>query len=61
MAQRKTVRKTTNGSGRPKSNDYMVLRTVYLPASVDLRLRRKALATNKSKNQVIRDVLWEHA
>ena len=57
MATRKLGRKTENGSGQPKSNEYMVLRTVYLPASLDFRLRRKALAANKSKNEIIRDLL----
>jgi hypothetical protein len=61
MPARKAVRKSSNGIGRPKSNEYMVVRTVYLPASLDFWLRRKAQAANKTRGEVIRDLLLAEA
>jgi hypothetical protein len=36
----------------------MVLRTVYLPRDLDVRLREIAFKEGKSKNEVIREILY---
>jgi len=36
---------------------YMVLRTLYMPPSLDSFLRRRAMREGKSKNEVIREIL----
>lgn len=38
-------------------NSYMVLRTVYMSPEMDIKLRRRARAQRKSKNEVIREIL----
>ena len=42
---------------RRKRQDPLVLRSIYLPASLDERLRQQAFDTGRSKNDLIRELL----
>ncbi len=51
--------KRAKATRRPqrKRQDPLVLRSIYLPASLDERLRQQAFDTGRSKNDLIRELL----
>lgn len=62
LMQRKTAAKSRRGApvpraSRPSPDDYLVLRTVYMPPKLDNKLRLIAEKRRTSKNEVIRGIL----
>lgn len=52
------ARTTKTANGRRRTFDtLMVLRTLYIPSSLDSYLRKRALRESKSKNEIIREIL----
>jgi len=59
--ERKTTAKNRRGpavrTGRRSLDDYLVLRTVYMPPNLDNKLRLIAERKRRSKNDIIREIL----